>query len=367
MSRKRRRARSSAPLKAVSSSCAEEAAAAAPGLEKLAEAYPDERVELLTEAASAWLDAGEHDRAVALYDRLLSDEPACDAPDRIRALRVVALWSAGRVAEARTAADALRARHPHDGDAWCLVAEQFEDAGELDTAAEWFTVGLTHALGPTTPVTADTVLGASHDVYGLVIGRHRVRRKLQAPHDTIDEAAHDVHQAMNRVFGGTPPTLDELHDPDGGDAARLALARATHARLSQEVDERRAHLHIPDTSSVLYWAGGEFGELLRRWPGHAEFYGDDLASHIRNVEEFLAAKSEQGESRLAVAHGTVAALIEFADEEGRDPEHAQVQADYAADLTARGRFTLWPPPRNGPCWCGSDRKYKKCCGSPAVH
>ncbi|MGA4539020.1 SEC-C metal-binding domain-containing protein [Uniformispora flossi] len=26
---------------------------------------------------------------------------------------------------------------------------------------------------------------------------------------------------------------------------------------------------------------------------------------------------------------------------------------------------MWPP-RNGPCWCGSDRKYKKCCGSPAV-
>jgi hypothetical protein len=26
---------------------------------------------------------------------------------------------------------------------------------------------------------------------------------------------------------------------------------------------------------------------------------------------------------------------------------------------------FWPPPRNGPCWCDSGRKYKKCCGSPA--
>ncbi|TDC03308.1 SEC-C metal-binding domain-containing protein, partial [Actinomadura bangladeshensis] len=24
----------------------------------------------------------------------------------------------------------------------------------------------------------------------------------------------------------------------------------------------------------------------------------------------------------------------------------------------------WPPERNAPCWCGSGRKYKKCCGSP---
>lgn len=26
----------------------------------------------------------------------------------------------------------------------------------------------------------------------------------------------------------------------------------------------------------------------------------------------------------------------------------------------------WPPERNAPCWCASGRKYKKCCGSPAI-
>ena len=25
----------------------------------------------------------------------------------------------------------------------------------------------------------------------------------------------------------------------------------------------------------------------------------------------------------------------------------------------------WPPGRNEPCWCGSGRKYKKCCGAPS--
>ncbi|HSA52310.1 MAG TPA: SEC-C metal-binding domain-containing protein [Yinghuangia sp.] len=366
MSRKRRRARSSAPSQAVPLSRAEEAAAAAPGLEKLAAEYPDEREELLVDAASAWSEAGEHERAVALYDRLLADEDACDAPDVIRALRVSALWSAGLVDQAREAADALRARHPRDGDVWCLVAEQFEDADELDTASEWFTAGLTHALGPTTPVTADTVLGASHDVSGLVVGRHRVRRKLRVPHDHIDEVAHDVHEAVNRVFGGTPRALDELHDPDRPVAAHVEVLREANARLGEEVAERRANLHVPDTASVLYWPGGEFTEVLRRWPGHAEFYGADSASHIRNVEQLLVAKSEQGESRLAVARGTVAGLIAFAADENADPARTQVHADYAADLTARGRFTLWPPPRNGPCWCGSDRKYKKCCGNAAV-
>ncbi len=26
----------------------------------------------------------------------------------------------------------------------------------------------------------------------------------------------------------------------------------------------------------------------------------------------------------------------------------------------------WPPPRNGPCWCGSGAKHKKCCGRVTV-
>ncbi|MFE3459325.1 SEC-C metal-binding domain-containing protein [Nocardiopsis aegyptia] len=29
------------------------------------------------------------------------------------------------------------------------------------------------------------------------------------------------------------------------------------------------------------------------------------------------------------------------------------------------RLVPWPPQRNETCWCGSARKYKKCCGSPS--
>jgi hypothetical protein len=101
------------------------------------------------------------------------------------------------------------------------------------------------------------------------------------------------------------------------------MLREADASLRREIEERRAYLHVPETASVLQWPDGEFAELLQRWPEHAEYYGTD-------------------------------------------PTQTQVHAYYAADLTARGRFTLRPPPGNGPCWCGSDRKYKKCCGSPAV-
>jgi uncharacterized protein YecA (UPF0149 family) len=43
-----------------------------------------------------------------------------------------------------------------------------------------------------------------------------------------------------------------------------------------------------------------------------------------------------------------------------DPEEAR--AAYAAHRMGEGEAIPWPPGRNEPCWCGSGRKYKKCCG-----
>ncbi len=53
-----------------------------------------------------------------------------------------------------------------------------------------------------------------------------------------------------------------------------------------------------------------------------------------------------------------------ADNDLDEQDAAQLRAQYAAH---RGRdpsrVIAWPPGRNEPCWCGSGRKYKKCCGA----
>jgi hypothetical protein len=42
-------------------------------------------------------------------------------------------------------------------------------------------------------------------------------------------------------------------------------------------------------------------------------------------------------------------------------------AEYAADVARQpARTATRPPGRNKPCWCGSGRKYKKCCGATGV-
>ncbi len=206
--------RSPAPRTAASASVTP--TQAAEEYERLVEQYPEDREELLLEAASAWSDAGEHGRALALYERLLDpDGPDIDQPDLVDALRINALWDAGRRDEARTAAAAFRRRHPRHAGAWMFVAEVFESADETATAAEWYTAGITHALGAGTPVTADTVEEApdGFDLETLLIGRHRVRRLLGAAHDDWDDVADELHQRRASPLRGRMRPLDELHDP----------------------------------------------------------------------------------------------------------------------------------------------------------
>jgi uncharacterized protein YecA (UPF0149 family) len=61
-----------------------------------------------------------------------------------------------------------------------------------------------------------------------------------------------------------------------------------------------------------------------------------------------------------VAPIVVDEYIAWCEENDRDPEEARVP--YAVERLSRGEVIWWPPGRNAPCWCGSGRKYKKCCG-----
>ena len=69
-------------------------------------------------------------------------------------------------------------------------------------------------------------------------------------------------------------------------------------------------------------------------------------------------------ARVCVAPLDVLGLLRYAEREGKDPASRQTRMDYNNSLVGDGREVGWPPERNSPCWCGSDRKYKKCCGAP---
>lgn len=345
---------------------------AARELEQLAAAYPQDREEILLEAADAWCEAAEHDRALSLYEQLLADDAACDAPHMVAAYRIGVLFDAGREAEARDAARELRGRHPHDAMAWHYVGESFEAADDPHTAVNWFTAGITHTLGATADLSADTVEAGPPGLDMLLTSRHRVRRLLGDVHDDWDDVADEVHAQGPALLRGAR-SLDELHAPqrlahgESADPEELLLdaTRAEHARLTEQVQQRRAALHAPETTCALFWPAQEFAQLLDRWPVFADDYGTDHAVHLRQVEQLLRTYSDSGMPRLGTARGTLDDFTAYARDENQDPTARGLRASYAADLAARGQAHAWPPPRNGPCWCGAERKYKKCHGNPA--
>ncbi|CNG62476.1 SEC-C motif domain-containing protein [Mycobacterium tuberculosis] len=92
----------------------------------------------------------------------------------------------------------------------------------------------------------------------------------------------------------------------------------------------------------------------------------DPASYFRDVERGRRASGDEvGASGLRVLPTPVDDLLEYAEAHDRDPKDQQTRADHLMDRIREGARTLaWPRERNAPCWCGSGRKYKKCCGSP---
>lgn len=58
-------------------------------------------------------------------------------------------------------------------------------------------------------------------------------------------------------------------------------------------------------------------------------------------------------------------MAEFAARHGSTVYDDDLRLAYLNAKAADGDIITWPPPRNGPCWCGSGTKYQKCCGNPA--
>lgn len=125
----------------------------------------------------------------------------------------------------------------------------------------------------------------------------------------------------------------------------------------------RANPAYPEAThySVAWFPRDQIEAALARWPSLAEDLNDPDA-YCRMIEARLQdVRSETGR-QPSVAPLRVERFVEFAEENGIDPNSGAARSRFAAELGRTGESVLWPPGRNEPCWCGSGRKYKRCCG-----
>jgi len=132
----------------------------------------------------------------------------------------------------------------------------------------------------------------------------------------------------------------------------------------------------PGPVGILAFAwlpSGEYEQAVALWP---DFAGSDRVAgpdgplahpqYCRAMQQQLGQYAQPGMPGMVIAPIRVAPFTAWCAEEGRQPDSADARAEYAAHLAATGDSGLiaWPPERNQPCWCGSGRKYKKCCAAP---
>jgi SEC-C motif len=302
--------------------------------------------ELYLELTMACQSLGRFDEATAAAGEAITAGLVM-RPDA-RCLRAEVLMGAGRVAEAAPIWAAVRAECPDDVWLYNNAGLEYADVGEHETALGWLTEGLQLAL-------------RTGDPERLI--------------DQLTELRADSLHAL-----GQP--ADELQRHAVGFGRHQAHARAarTAVRESEAPPDRSLHAHggaAGPGGGALAWAwvpAEDYAAALALWPDLADGLtvtgpAGSVPSHegyCRALQTRLMAAAHAGAHRVIVAPVRVAAFQRWCTQHRHQPD-AAARAQYVATLAGRGdaRVIGWPPGRNQPCWCGSGRKYKKCCAAPA--
>jgi SEC-C motif len=129
------------------------------------------------------------------------------------------------------------------------------------------------------------------------------------------------------------------------------------------------------TVALAWLPAGDYERALELWPDFAA--SDRVAGpdgplshrqYCQAMQQKLVEFAEVGFPGLAIAPIRVGPFTAWCAEKGQEPDSSEARAEYAAHLAATGDpdVTSWPPGRNQPCWCGSGRKYKKCCAATSL-
>jgi tetratricopeptide (TPR) repeat protein len=249
---------------------------------------------------------GQYDEAIGVLEELqeLSGE---DQRWHVAWMHVLA----GRKGDADAIWAALERDHPGDPTVPFLAGSAHAEAGEPALAAELFGHAVALALRS----------GADGDTLRQIVGeRTQALADAGLPAEAVDEQA------------------------------RLALARAAATGVDTPV-------------ATPYFPLREFPRALAAWPSFAaDWESDGHAAYALELDRRMRAIAPGAPRHPVVVPLTVERVVALAQANDFDPEAAEARARAAYEVAQEGGALAWPPGRNDPCWCGSGKKYKKCCG-----
>jgi tetratricopeptide (TPR) repeat protein len=291
------------------------------------------------------------------------------------------------LAEAKDALDRIAAmERPADlelGDMYDELSEIAADDGDYEFAVQAQRSAIEH--GCRMPELAREMLawyllktGETEEGEAIFATELTLRGHDAELHGTVGAARADAgdHEGAVRAFDRA---LELAESGAGSEPAASAAARWPIRRFRAERQECLLELGLDEEEggrfagittsgfleaeayAVAWFPREEIDAALTRWPS--------LASDLRDPDSYCAiVEARLREVRAAtgrvpsVAPLTVEALVEFAAAHDLDPETGQARSRLAGVLAGRDEVIAWPPGRNDPCWCGSGREYKRCCG-----
>lgn len=296
----------------------------------LPEAHPH-RAEYLDELAYAYQQLGRFDDAVdamrqaitAGWDGELDDHPSAQA------LIADLLLRAGRDQEADDAWQLAKREEPNDPWLYQSAGSAYADVGLHAKALPWQTKGLELALAR--PQDGDMI---------WMLTKERA--------ETLD------------VLGDPPDELqlhaEEIVDRQEQEEQARADAFYRDRDTVQPVPPHRASV------GLAWFPANDYMRALQTWPSFAEDYENGpYEAYCARLELLLRDLQAQGVARLALTPIAIDDYLAWCAEHERDPEDSESRASYATELLEQRITQPWPPERNQPCWCGTGRKYKKCC------
>lgn len=292
---------------------------------------PDWLVTSMLEAVGLSLAAaGRYDESIAAFERALELDWDVIPDGRCEIARV--LLEAGRNDEADALWKELRDADP-DG-VWTLNAGglSYNDVGRDEEAVEWLAEGLRVALAADDP---EQVVDQMSDARRLSL------RRLGREPDALEHEV-EAFRAKNAV----------------GETMRLTTGRAVDRQLG--IPARGASMQ------VVWFRAEDDLEARRRWPMWVAGLAVDepFPERAARMEWSLRSRRAEGDGPFVVVTIDLEHYARWCEAKGYHPADRRSRGSYIdsdeREVVAEQR---WPPGRNEPCWCGSERKYKRCCGS----
>ncbi|AVH55413.1 MULTISPECIES: SEC-C domain-containing protein [Streptomyces] len=306
---------------------------------------------------AGWLTArgkqhqgGDDAKALELFTRATKLSGAAGRQAQVGVVET--LYAQDRERDAEQAEQALREELTEQPDEAVADLQVFDDMvdmlgeiGRSERALDWCLAALAHPAARENKGTGGGE--AARLRHGLRISRALLRRDLGLEPTDDDLAAEAETDAELGEFG------EELD---------RALSGLPSGRPVEVPEDTAAFDGI-----VLRWVREDFAAVRTRWPESTDSYGDDYTAYAQRLQTDARAYAEAGAARVHIVSATLAAYEEFAVREGRDADNPDTRRAFSRHVVRAhpDESLAWPPPRNGPCWCDSGRKYKKCCGAPA--